>query len=214
MKIFRNLHMIIGSLLLVGCLYVYVESMMKDSVLIESFEGKIGPDTLDFGSSVNSSLSVKASRKISRCGRQAVEVKFNLKPYGYAYLASGYGLYNRADSNTWMGGRPGWIVHPDKISWADYGGFSILLKGKDVGKVAIDLRDSGGELWRTTVHLDSGEWKKFTVAFDDFSAREDWQPPSAVVNKYIDYPFTSFQIEPKKLGKGTLYADCAKFVEL
>jgi hypothetical protein len=206
--------MIIGTALLLGCIYVYVSSISKDSVLVESFEGKIGADTVDYGSSENSSMIVKASTKASKCGRQSVELKYDLKPYGYVYFAKGYGLHHRKDTNSWGGGRSGWIVPPEKISWKDYEAFSIALKGKGVGKVAIDLKDSGGELWRYTLHVDTPQWKKFTIPFDDLAVRRDWQPESAVLNKYIDYPFNSFQIEPKKLGSGTLYADCVQFVEL
>lgn len=206
--------MIIGTALLIVCAYYYINAARKDSILVESFEGKIGADTADYGSSPDSSLTVKAAAKSSRCGRQSVEMKYDLKPYGYVYFAKGYGLYHRKDVNAWSGGQSGWLVHPDKISWKDYDAFSVLLKGKNVGKVAIDLKDAGGEMWRHTVHVDTKGWTKFTVPFDDFSVRRDWQPESADLNKYIDYPFTSFQFEPKNPGAGTLYADCVKFVEL
>ena len=214
MKIYENLHMVVGTALLVICAYFYINAARKDSVLVESFEGKLGADTADYGASPNSSLSVKASTRSSRCGRQSVEMKFDLKPYGYVYLAKGYGLYHRKDVNTWSGGQSGWRVPPEEISWKDYDAFSILLKGENVGKVAIDLRDSGGEMWRHTVHVNSNRWTKFTLPLDDFSVRRDWQPESAVLNNYVDYPFTSFQLEPKQLGSGTLYADCVKFAEL
>lgn len=206
--------MIIGTALLIICAYFYINAVRKDAVLVESFEGKIGADTVDYGSSPNSSIAVKAATKSSRCGRQSVEIKYDLKPYGYVYFAKGYGLHHRKDVNTWGGGQSGWLVPPDKISWKDYDAFSILLKGKNVGQVAIDLKDSGGELWRHTVPVEGRGWTKFTVPLDHFSVRRDWQPESADLNNFMDYPFTSFQLEPKKPGIGTLYADCVKFVEL
>jgi len=80
--------------------------------------------------------------------------------------------------------------------------------------VAIDLKDNGGEMWRQTINVDSNKWTEFVIPFDDFDLRRDWQPDTAVLNKYIDYPFKSFHIEPKTPGSAILYADCVKFIEL
>lgn len=214
MKISDHSHMIIGTLLLLVCVYYYFNALQKDELLIESFEGKIGVDTLDYGSSPGSTIAVSPSSKISKCGRQALEINYDLRPRGYVYCAKGYDLYHRTDITTWGGGRAGWRVQPDGIAWGKYEAFSIYLRGIGIGKVAVDLTDNGGEMWRYTVNVGSRGWKKYTISFDDLSSRMDWQPPSAVVNKYIDYPFKSFQIEPKEPGMGTLYVDCAKFVEL
>jgi len=208
--------MIIGTVILIACVYFYIDflDLKKNSLLIDSFEKKIGIDTVDYGSSPNSVMTASASTKVSRCGNQSLQLDYDLKPSGYVYCAKGYGLHLATDSSTWIRGRTGWLVHPDKIQWDDFGAFSVYLRGNNNGKVAIDVKDSGGELWRHLVKVDFKGWKRFTIPFDKFSVRTDWQPDTASKNRIMDFPLKSFQFEPKDPGKGTLHVDCAKFVEL
>jgi hypothetical protein len=115
MKMQENLYMIIGSILLVVCIYFYANSASKSKILVESFEGKIGKDTVDYGASDTSSINVTASRRNSKCGGQSLEISYHLKPYGYVYAAKGYDLYHVKDSSSWRGGKAGWLVPPDKM---------------------------------------------------------------------------------------------------
>jgi hypothetical protein len=210
----EDAHMVIGTVLLAVCVYFYMNVFKKDFLLIDSFEGKIGVDSVDYGSSSNSSAVVKAASAFSRCGNNAIQLDYALQPSGYVYFARGDGLHYQSDSSTWMTARAGWIVPPDKIQWDRYGAFSIYIRGDQTVKVAVDLKDSGGELWRHFVTLRGKGWKTFQIPFNKFSVRTDWQPPQAKLNRKMDFPMTSFQVEPKTPGKGTLYVDCVKLVEL
>lgn len=213
-KMSENAHIVVGTILLAVCVYFYINAVKKDSLLIDSFEGKIGMDTVDYGSSPNSSVAVRAADKFSRCGSNALQLDYTLKASGYVYCARGYGLHYETDSSTWATGRAGWLVPPDQIQWDRYGAFSIYLRSDQAVKVAIDLKDAGGELWRRSVTIRGKGWEVFQIPFNKFSVRADWQPPQAKLNRKMDFPMTSFQLEPKTPGEGTLYIDCAKLVEL
>jgi len=214
-NILDNLHMLIGTLALLACVYFYIDylGLIKKNLLIDSFEGKIGVDTVDYGSSSDSSMTASSTKKYSQCGTHSMQLDYNLKKGGYVYCAKGSGVHLRRDSSTWQTGQAGWRVHPDSIKWGDYRAFKISLRGTR-GRVAIDVKDSGGELLRKYVYLKKEGWNHFEIPFSKFSSRSDWQPETAVKNGMIDFPLNSFQIEPKSPGQGTLYVDCVTLLEL
>jgi hypothetical protein len=190
-----------------------MDTLRKKTLLIDSFEGKIGADTLDFGSSANSSVKVSSSTKVSQCGSHSLQMTYHLKPSGYVYCARGYNLHHIKDSSTWATGRAGWLVHPDQIAWENFNAFSVFVRGDHNGKVAIDLRDSNAEVWRHVIMVDYKGWRRFIIPFNDFSVRKDWQPDKAIRNRIMDFPIKSFQFEPKDPGQGTLYFDCVKLLK-
>jgi len=207
-----DLHMIIGTIVLIFCVYYYASFFRGNKLLIESFEGKIGVDTVDYGSSADSTISASGSSQFSKCGMQSLKLQYDLKPSGYVYCATGYDLHHVTDSSSWNAGTSGWIVDPDQIQWDDFNALSIYLRGQKSSRVAIDVKDAGGELWRSMVQVGSSGWKKFLIPFDEFSVRTDWQPDAAVKDRVMNFPITSLQIEPKDHGRNTLYADCVTLV--
>jgi hypothetical protein len=74
-------------------------------------------------------------------------------------------------------------------------------------RVAVDLKDSGNEMWRIIVTDDFKGWKQVVCPLKDFFARSDWQPDNADKNGAIDFPLKSYQFEPLAVAKGTLYFD-------
>ena len=174
--------------------------------LIDSFEGEISSETVDFGSSNNSSLTVVSDKEIKACGEQSLRLDFELNPSGYMWAARGYSLK--------IDGAAKWEASPRDIKWSKYNAFSLYMHGRNSGGViAFDLKDSGGELWRFFLDDDRAGWKEFICPFAGFFPRRDWQPENADRNEVLDFPIMSFQFEPRIMGKGVYYFDCVKLIK-
>ncbi|MDD3296434.1 MAG: carbohydrate binding domain-containing protein [Candidatus Omnitrophica bacterium] len=178
-------------------------SQPPEDVLVDSFEGMINSETVDFGSSENSSLSVSAGKEQKICGQQSLKIEYELKPSGYMWIARGYGLD--------VGGAGKWEVQPQDIAWKKYNAISVQVYGSNSsGVIAFDLKDKGGELWRFIIDDDFSGWKEVVCPLKEFFPRGDWQPDTAERNEKLDFPVLSFQFEPRLPGKGTYYFDCVK----
>jgi len=176
-------------------------------LLLDSFEGRINKETVDFGSSENSSLKVTASRDIKACGEQSLKLDYQLNPSGYMWVARGYGLD--------IEGAAQWLIEPEDINWAEYNAFSLSMYGHDSrGVIAFDLKDSGGELWRFFLDDDTSGWKEVVCPFTEFFPRGDWQPEGSDGNQVLDLPIVSFQLEPRIMGRGVYYFDCIKLIRI
>lgn len=179
----------------------------EKSLLIDDLEGEISgiPDgTVDYGAGNGSTIEVTASTDIKQSGNQAIKVNFDAVAGGYMWVARGVDLSaERAD----------WQVKPEEIAWEKYEVISFYMYGTDSkADVAFDIKDNGNEMWRFMVKDDFKGWKQISCAFDQFYARDDWQPDNADKNGKIDYSIKSYQFEPRS-GKGTLYFDAVALVE-
>jgi hypothetical protein len=189
--------LIIG--ILAGCSNAPVE------VMIDSFEGSITKETVDYGAAEGSSLKVEADTGIKMCDAQSLKIEYDLKPSGYMWIARGYNLDVK--------GAGKWIVEPKDIKWRAYNAISLQMYGSNSGGVvAFDIKDKGGEIWRYIIDDDFTGWKEITCRFKDFFLRCDWQPDSAEKNEMLDFPVMSFQFEPRLPGKGIYYFDCVRLI--
>ena len=190
----------LGFVFLVGC------GQKPRELLLDSFEGVINKETVDFGSSENSFLKVTAGRDIKACGEQSLKLDYQLSPSGYMWIARGYGLDIK--------GAAQWLIESKDINWAEYNAFSLSMYGNNSGGIiAFDLKDSGGELWRFFLDDDTSGWKEVVCHFTEFFPRGDWQPEDSDGNQVLDFPIMSFQFEPRIMGKGVYYFDCVKLIK-
>ncbi len=174
-------------------------------LLLDSFEGRINKETVDFGSSENSFLKVTASQDIKACGEQSLKLDYQLNPSGYMWVARGYGLDIK--------GAAKWEVSPQDIKWPEYNAFSLSMYGRSSGGViAFDIKDSRGELWRFFLDDDKSGWKEVICPLAEFFPRGDWQPEDSEGNQVLDFPIMSFQFEPRIIGRGVYYFDCIKLI--
>ena len=188
-------------LVLVFVLGFFIVSWAEEKgLLIDDFQGEItgGPDgTVDFGAGNGSTIDVSAAGDIVHSGKQSLKVTFDAVAGGYLWVARGFGLDAK---------RAGWLVKPEEIDWAGYKTIAFYVYGDDSKtKVALDIKDSGNEMWRIIFEDNFKGWKQIICPFNEFSARSDWQPRDADNNARIDFPIKSFQFEPKPEAKGTLY---------
>ncbi len=178
----------------------------KKELLLDSFEGPLTKETVDYGSSEGSSVVVSAESNLKVCGAQSLRLDYELKPQGYMWIARGYKLD--------VEGAAKWLLPPSQIIWGKYNAFSVYVYGRNSGGViAFDIKDSRQEMWRFIIDDDFSGWREIICPFDAFFARKDWQPASATVNDVLDFPIMSFQFEPRTPSKGTYYFDCVKLVE-
>jgi len=196
-------------LLAVLCLCVAVSLCYaeKQFLLIDDLEGEISgvPDgTVDYGAGNGSNVEVSASTEIKQSGSQSIKVVYDAVPGGYMYVARGIELSaKKAD----------WLVKPADIAWEKYQAISFYMYGTNSGvDVAVDIKDNGNEMWRFILKDDFTGWKQIICAFEQFFARDDWQPDLADKNGQLDYPIKSYQFEPRS-GKGTLYFDAVTLIE-
>ncbi len=175
-------------------------------VLLDSFEGGISNETVDYGSSEDSLVTVGADKTIKVCGDQSLNIIYDLKPSGYMWIARGFGLD--------VSGAALWETGPQDIKWKNYKSFSLYMYGNNTGGVvAFDIKDKGGEFFRFLLDDDFSGWKEIICPFDQFMVRADWQPDNAERNQVIDFPIMSFQFEPRLPGIGTYHFDCVKLVK-
>lgn len=176
-------------------------------LLLDDFEFSVsgGPEgTVDFGAGNGSSAEVTAANDIKNSGNQSLKVVYEAVPGGYIYAARGFGLDAR---------NANWPIQPSDIKWEEYSAISFYVYGTDSkAKIAFDIKDNGGEIWRFITEDDLKGWKRIVCSFDKFIARDDWQPNDADNNQQLDFPIKIFQFEPLPGSKGALYFDTVELV--
>lgn len=174
----------------------------QDILLIDDFENEISgglQGTVDFGAGGGSDVKAEASEDIVHSGRQSLKITYDAVAGGYMWVARGFEL---DASNT------AWLLTPDEIEWDKYNALAFYMYGSNSGAdIAFDIKDNGGEMWRSYLSDDFSGWKKIILPFDEFFARDDWQPDSADTNSVLDFPIKSYQFEPRPQVKGALYVD-------
>ena len=190
-------------LIVCGC----VSHHKGEKLLIDSFEGEINAQTVDFGAGPNSSIKVEASKDIKFCGDQSLKVEYELAPSSYMWVARGF--------NIDVKGAAKWLIKPQEINWKKYNAFSFYMYGSNSqGVVAFDIKDSKNEMWRFIVKDNFQGWKEIICPLDKFFPRGDWQPDNAETNQVLDFPIVSFQFEPRLPGKGVYYFDCVSLIRV
>jgi len=188
--------------------FALASCVQAQGLLIDDFEGEItgGTDgTVDFGSGNGSSVNVSAASDIKNTGAQSLKVEFDAIPGGYMWVARGYGLDVKTAAC--------WLIEPEDIDWSQYTAVAFYMHGENSNtKIAFDVKDAGGEMWRSIVEDNFTGWKQIVCSFDFLFARSDWQPNTADVNGTLDFPLKSFQFEPLAESKGVLYFDTVELV--
>jgi hypothetical protein len=200
----RNFLITVFIVAVVGIFVLGGERGTGRNLLLDNLEGELNHQTVDYGSDAASSIDVSGAADVKICGKQSLKLAYDLDAAGYMFCARGFGL-DALEANKWS-------KEPSKINWNRYQGFSFMMFGQKNGKVAFDVKDSGGEMWRIILDDDVEGWKEVVIPFSALTAREDWQPESAARNKILDFPIKSYQWEPRAPGKGVLYFDCVKLV--
>jgi len=178
-----------------------------NEILLDSFEGKLNHQTVDYGASIGSSLKIEAEKQLKVCGRQSMKMTYSLARDGYMWAARGY--------NIDVKGAARWLVKPTDIQWEEFDRFSLYMYGSNSGGVVnFDIKDAGGEMWRFVIKDDFKGWKEIVCPFSSFFVRKDWQPSSAERNELLDFPIMSFQFEPRGTTKGIYYFDCVKLLKI
>ena len=179
-----------------------------DNLLLDDFEMAVSngaEGTVDFGAGNGSSVQVTAATDIKNSGNQSLKVVYDAVSGGYIYVARGFGL-DAKNAN--------WAIKPSDIKWAEYSGISFYVYGTNSkARIAFDIKDNGGEIWRFITADDFVGWKKVVASFDKFIVRDDWQPQDADKNAQLDFPVKVFQFEPLPISKGTLYFDTVELVK-
>jgi uncharacterized protein YcfL len=179
-----------------------------NNLLLDDFEITVSSGlegTVDFGAGNGSSVQVTSATDIKNSGNQALKVVYDAVPGGYIYVARGSGL-DAKNAN--------WSIKPSDIQWQEYSAVSFYVYGTDSkAKIAFDIKDNGGEIWRFITEDDFVGWKRVVVSFDKFIVRDDWQPQDADKNGVLDFPVKIFQFEPLPGSKGTLYFDTVELVK-
>ncbi len=206
LSILAVLSLLVGSVALVS-------ADQENELLLDSFEGALTKETVDFGAHAESVLTAQASKAEKSCGEQSLKISYQLNAGGYMFCARGHGL--DVAGALWEG------PQPDKIQWSDFVGIKFMLNNAtstgtaaqpaaDPTQIAFDVKDAGGEMWRYAVTSDRKGWVEVAVPLTQFKVRDDWQPATADGNRQLDFPLQSFQWEPKSMGEGTLFVDCVK----
>jgi len=179
-----------------------------NNLLLDDFEISVsgGPEgTVDFGAGNGSGVQVSQVTDIKNTGNQVLKVVYDAAPGGYIYVARGTGL-DAKNAN--------WLIKPEDIKWENYSAISFYIYGRDSkDKIAFDIKDNGGEIWRFMLEDDFKGWKQIVCNFDKFMVRDDWQPDGADKNGQLDFPIKVFQFEPLPESKGTLYFDTVELVK-
>ncbi len=172
-------------------------------LVLDDFEGEIivgMGGTIDAGSGNGSSVEVSADKANKKNGQQSLKITYDAVSGGYIWVARGYDLDVK--------GAAKWLIAPEKIDFAKYGAVSFYLLDSGSGtRIAFDVKDAGGEIFRFIVTDDTKDWKQVICPFDQFVARSDWQPQTAIANGTLDFPIKSFQFEPLPVSKGTINID-------
>lgn len=101
-------------------------------------------------------------------------------------LSSDTGAEGKAIRVDYSGSSGGWwgIVRGIYRDFSEYNGIEFYLKG-DPNPIRIQLRDSGHEVWTSTL-TPSENWRKVRLPFENFTVRGDWQPTEANKNGTFD----------------------------
>lgn len=187
-------------LLMTGC--VHAQDAQK-VFMLDDFEGSIVADpkgTIDAGAGNGSGVTVSADKEIKKSGEQSLKIDYDAVSGGYIWVARGFNLDVK--------GADQWTKKPQDVPWPSYGAISFYLYGAASGaRMAFDIKDAGGEMFRFMVTDDTKGWKQVVCPFDQFFPRGDWQPQTADVNGTLDFPVMSFQFEPIAIAKGVIYVD-------
>ena len=177
-------------------------------LLIDDFEIAVtgGPDgTVDYGAGNASSVEVTSATDTKYWNNLSIKVTYDAVTGGYIYIARGFGLDTK---------NAGWLVKPEDIKWDGYKAIAFYMYGNDSKtKVAFDVKDKGGEIWRYIAEDNFKGWKQVVCPFNEFFCRTDWQPESADKNGVMDFPLKSYQLEPLPSSKGTLYFDKVELIK-
>ena len=180
----------------------------ESNLLLDDFEIGVvgGPEgTVDFGAGNGSSVEVASAADTKYWNDLSLKVTYDAVTGGYIYIARGYGLDAK---------KAGWNVKPETIKWDDYKAIAFYMYGRDSKeRIAFDLKDNGGELWRFVSEDNFKGWKEVICPFQGFVARTDWQPEIANKNGVIDFPLQSYQFEPLPPAKGVLYFDKVELIK-
>jgi len=180
----------------------------NNNLLLDDFEISVsnGPEgTVDFGSGNSSTVEVTQEADIKNTGNHSLKVVYDAVSGGYIYVARGSGL----DAKNAQ-----WSINPADVKWENYSAISFYVYGTDSkAKIAFDIKDNGGEIWRFITDDDFKGWKRVVVSFDKFMVRDDWQPDGADKNGQLDFPIKVFQFEPLPGSKGTLYFDTVELMK-
>lgn len=170
-------------------------------LVLDDFEGDIiQGQTIDAGAGSGSSIEVSGDKMIKECGEQSFKITYDAVAGGYMWAARGFGLDVK--------GAAQWSAKPEQVDWSKYGALSFYMKGSALkARMAFDVKDAGGEIFRFMVTDDSDSWKLVICPFDQFFARGDWQPDNAEKNGTLDFPIKSFQFEMIAVSKGTVNID-------
>jgi len=188
---------------LVGLCFTQEKNLVLDDFEISVSGGPQG--TVDFGAGNGSNVEVTQATDIKNTGDKALKVVYDAVPGGYIYVARGTGL-DAKNAN--------WTLKPEDIKWENYSAISFYMYGTDSkAKIAFDIKDNGGEIWRFVTEDNFKGWKQIVCKFDKFMVRDDWQPENADKNGKLDFPIKIFQFEPLAGSKGTLYFDTVELVK-
>ncbi|OQB12923.1 MAG: Carbohydrate binding domain (family 11) [Candidatus Omnitrophica bacterium ADurb.Bin205] len=196
--------------LLVALILVFsvVSFAQGDNLIIDDFETPIikGLDgTIDYGSGNGSSVEVSSEPKIKYSKDSSLKVVYNAVAGGYMWIARGFDL----DAQN-----AGWLVDPQDIIWDDYSALAFYMYGSDSkNRIAVDVKDSGNEVWRFIINDDFNGWREVVCPFEQFAVRDDWQPESSDKNSIINFPLKSYQFEPLPESSGTLYFDRVELIK-
>lgn len=195
--------------LLLNCSLLMAQEGPK-SFLLDDLEGEIISDpkgTIDAGAGNGSSVNVSADKENKKSGGQSLRMDYDAVSGGYIWVARGYNLDVK--------GAALWTKPPQEINWQGYAAITFYLFGSGSGaKIAFDLKDAKGEIFRFMVTDDTKGWKQIVCPFDQFLPRGDWQPPTAEANGTLDFPVMSFQFEPIAVAKGAVNVDAVSLEPL
>lgn len=179
---------------------------VPDEILIDSFEGELNHETVDFGSSMGSTIKIEAEKQLKVCGEQSLKLEYLLDRDGYMWAARGY--------NVDVKGAGKWLKKPQAIKWRSFDAFSLYMYGSNSGGIInFDIKDAGNEMWRFVLKDNFEGWREIISPFSSFFLREDWQPQNAERNKVLDFPVMAFQFEPRLKSSGIYYFDCVKVIK-
>jgi hypothetical protein len=186
--------------LMILCCGIAACSFFARELVLDSFEGQVTHETVDYGSGGEALLTVVAEKELKVHGEQSLKLEYDITGGGYLWAARGYNLD--------VPGAGCWMIPAKKVNWKRFNALSVYMYGKKSGgKVAFDIKDCKAEMWRFVLEDDFEGWKQIIIPFSAFFPRSDWQPYNAEKNGKIDFPIMSFQFEPRRPDASVYYFD-------